>query len=68
MDQPGLAALAVLLVAGLALAPHADACIYWTTRSGNIGRADLDGTGLRRRLLVRTGGVPADVAVAPGTG
>lgn len=50
--------VAALLVSALALAPRADARIYWTTRSGDIARANLDGTGVNRRFI-------ADAAVYP---
>lgn len=49
------ALLAVLLVSALALAARADARagghIYWATNSGDIGRADLDGTGVNRHFI-----------------
>ena len=45
-----LALLAALLVSPLALAPRAEAFVYWTNQSdGTIGRADLDGTGVDER-------------------
>ena len=37
-------ALAAALVATMSLAPRAEAFIYWSADSENIGRADLDGT------------------------
>lgn len=43
-----LALLAALSISVLALAPRADAYVYWTSRSGDIGRANLDGTGVHR--------------------
>lgn len=47
--RSGLAALALLtalVVSALALAPRADAFVYWTTGSGDIARARLNGTGM----------------------
>ena len=53
---------AFLLVLPLALAPRAEAYIYWTTDSGAIGRANLDGTGIDESFVVAPGVTP-DVAV-----
>ena len=55
---------AILLVLPLALAPRADAYIYWTNftgTGGSIGRSDLDGSGVKKRFIKR--GKPADIAV-----
>jgi hypothetical protein len=47
-----LALLAALLVLPLALAPRAEAFIYWVNnRTGTIGRANLDGTGIAQRFM-----------------
>ena len=54
-------AFALLLVA-LALAPRAEAFIYWTN-GDSIGRADLDGTGVRSRFIpISTPGL-SDLAI-----
>ena len=58
-----LALLASLLVSALALAPSADARIYWTTRSGDIARANLDGTGVNRRFIRGAAVFPSAVTV-----
>ena len=42
---------AVLLVLPLALAPRAEAYVYWNTESG-IGRANLDGTAIDESFIV----------------
>ncbi len=54
-----LAMLAALLVSPLALAPRAEAYIYWTEsgRNAAIGRANLDGTGVDRGFLDQHAGV-----------
>ena len=58
-----LAALAALLVLPLALAPRAEAFVYWTNSSTNaIGRANLDGTGVDERFIGGTE-LPGAVAV-----
>ncbi len=50
-----LALLAVLLVSALPLAARADVRagghMYWGTNSGDIGRANLDGTGVNRHFI-----------------
>jgi hypothetical protein len=52
-----LALLAALLVSLFALAPRAEAYVYWTNSNASgagsigIGRADLDGTGVRSRFI-----------------
>jgi hypothetical protein len=55
--------IALFVVALLALAPpavaHARGHIYWTTGSGDIGRANLDGTGVNRHFI-------KGAAVSPG--
>jgi virginiamycin B lyase len=48
--------LAALLTLILALAPHAEAYVYWADfDSGTIGRANLDGTSADQRFITRTG-------------
>ena len=61
-----LGMLAAFLVAlPLALAPRAEAFIYWTT--GSIVRANLDGTGVDRSFITGTGVSSAgDLAVDAG--
>jgi Ca2+-binding RTX toxin-like protein len=44
-------ALATLVVAGLALAAHAEAYVYWANLSGSIGRATLQGTGANQTFI-----------------
>lgn len=65
-----LALLAALFTLALALAPPADAHVYWTTRSGNIGRANLDGTGVNRTFLSFPDSTfvfrPHDIAIGGG--
>ena len=39
-----------LLVLPLALAPRADAYVYWNSENG-IGRANLDGTGVKKGFI-----------------
>ena len=47
-----LALLAALLVLPLALAPRAEAFVYWTnSRRHGIGRANLDGRGVDQRFI-----------------
>lgn len=62
-----LALLAALLVLTLALTPPADARVhghvYWTTGSGDIGRANLDGTGVNRHFIRDAGAAPSAIAV-----
>src|SRR5918994_701885 len=61
-----LALLAALLVSAIALAPRADAFVYWANPAPDamaIGRAKLDGTGVDRKFIrVRTN-TPIEVAV-----
>jgi virginiamycin B lyase len=56
-----LALLAALLVSTLALAPRADAYVYWSSGS-IIGRANLDGTGVNQSFIT---GIQSQF---PGTG
>jgi hypothetical protein len=59
-----VAFLAVLLVAGLAFTPTADARIYWSDLdTGNIGRANLNGAGINRHFI-RGPVTPAGLTVA----
>ncbi len=58
-----LALLAALLLSALALSPPADAHIYWTTKSGNIGRANLDGTGANSHFISGAAVYPSAVSV-----
>ncbi len=58
-----LALLAALLASALVLAPSAEARIYWTTSSGNIGRSNLDGTGIRGRFIRSAAVYPNAVAI-----
>ena len=64
-----LALLAALLGLALALAPRADAYVYWTapgTPSGpTIGRANLDGTGMNQSFISGVG-PPLAIAVDAG--
>jgi hypothetical protein len=63
--------LAVLLALTLALAPRAEAFVYWANpgstegSTGTIGRANLDGTGIDRSFIIGAGSQfgPAGVAV-----
>jgi hypothetical protein len=58
-----LALLAALIVLPLALAPRAEAFVYWADPSkGAIGRANLDGTGVDKRFIRRIES-PVSVAV-----
>jgi hypothetical protein len=61
------ALLAALLISALTLAPRADASghghIYWTTSSGDIGRANLDGTGVNRHFIRGAAVSPSAIAV-----
>jgi hypothetical protein len=57
-----LALVAAVLVFPLALAPRAEAFVYWTG-SGAIGRANLDGTGVDESLIDLRRDDPASVAV-----
>lgn len=57
-------AVLALLVLPLALAPRAEAFIYWTS-AGAVGRANLDGTGINPHFIHRAGD-SGDVAVDPG--
>ena len=63
-SAPCSALLAALLVLALALAPRAEAYIYWTQASvnGGIGRANLNGTGVNKGFINPGPGV-ADIAV-----
>src|ERR1044071_9081893 len=55
-------ALAALVILALALAPRADAGVYWTNQTGMaIGRANDDGAAVNPALL---GGVSAPCGVA----
>lgn len=60
--------LAALLVSALALTPSADARtdghIYWTSGSGDIGRANLDGTGVNRHFIRGAGAYPSAITVS----
>jgi hypothetical protein len=48
-----LALLGALLVLPLALAPRAEAFVYWANGDkGTIGRANLDGTGIDERFII----------------
>ncbi len=55
--------IALLLVSATALAPPADARIYWTARSGDIARANLDGTGVDRHFIRGAAVFPSAIAV-----
>ena len=58
--------LAALLLVPLALAPRAEAFIYWTSGDPEaIGRANLDGTGINRHLIPDTtaNAYPRDLAL-----
>jgi virginiamycin B lyase len=56
--------LAALFLSDLALAPRAEAFIYWANRTDAIGRANLDGTGVDERFVARSKrGAPEGVAV-----
>src|SRR5215211_597804 len=61
-----LALLAALIVLPLALAPRAEAFIYWANFStDSIGRAKLDGSGVNQAFITgasNTGGVAVDAA------
>ena len=50
-----LVQLAALLVLSLMLTPRAEAYLYWTNATSasdySIGRADLDGTGVKQRFI-----------------
>jgi hypothetical protein len=61
-NAAALALLAAIFVMGLAIAPRAAAYVYWTTPfncgcnnanpfTGNIGRANLDGTGVNQSFI-----------------
>jgi virginiamycin B lyase len=58
----GAPLLAALLVVTLALAPRAEAYIYWTDPDGTIGRANLDGTGVDESFISAAGS-PCGLAV-----
>ncbi|MGN6664741.1 MAG: hypothetical protein ACTHK6_11140 [Solirubrobacterales bacterium] len=64
----GFAASLTLLIAALAFAPPADAHarghIYWTTNGGDIGRANLNGTGVNRHFISGAGIYPRAIAVS----
>lgn len=59
--------LIALIVVALALAPPADAHakghIYWTTRAGDIGRANLNGTGINRHFIKGAAVSPSAITV-----
>ncbi len=59
-----LALLAALLASALVLAPSAEARVYWTTSSGNIGRSNPDGTGVRSRFIPRAAAYPGAIAIS----
>jgi virginiamycin B lyase len=62
VNEPGIshrhlvALLAALLILALALAPRAEAFVYWASQDapGAIGRASLDGTGVENRFIEGT--------------
>jgi hypothetical protein len=66
VNEPGIshrhlvALLAALLILALALAPRAEAFVYWT--DGDIGRANLDGSGANDGFIAgaRVGAVAVD--------
>src|SRR5215211_3977623 len=52
MTRAALLALLALLVLPLALAPRAEAFVYWTdVVTGEIGRANLDGSGVDKSFI-----------------
>ena len=61
---PMTTALLALLVLSLALAPRAEAFIYWTN-GDSIGRANLDGTGLNSHFIAVStdGAYPRDLTL-----
>jgi hypothetical protein len=64
-----VAGFLTLFVLALALAPRAEAYVYWTNPDGTIGRANLDGTGVDNSFITSVGpkfgndSVPDGVAV-----
>ncbi len=58
-----LALLAALLASALVLAPSAEARIFWTTTSGNIGRSNLHGTGIGARFIRGAAVYPNAIAI-----
>jgi hypothetical protein len=62
----GIFTLLAALVSALALAPRAEAFVYWANGAfcskPAIGRANLDGTGVDKRFIRRIG-IPVSVAV-----
>src|SRR5918994_2154399 len=61
-----LALLAALLVSAIALAPRADAFVYWANPAPDamaIGRANLDGTDVEEGFIPATDGPVLDVSV-----
>jgi streptogramin lyase len=65
MRPSSVAAIAVLagVAVGLALAPRAEAFIYWTDGSaGTIGRANPDGGGVNQQFIAGAAEFPAGVA------
>ena len=61
---PMTTALLALLVLSLALAPRAEAFIYWTN-GDSVGRANLDGTGLNSHFIAVStdGAYPRDLTL-----
>ncbi len=62
-----LLALAVALVSAMAFSARADAArahVFWTTKSGNIGRSNLNGGGVQRRFIKNAAVNPSAIAVA----
>ena len=61
---------AFLLVLPLALAPRAEAFIYWSAQPGAIGRANLDGTGVDESFIgdIRLSRAPRGRRRATSTG
>ena len=50
--------LAALLLASPALAPRAEAFVFWTNSGDTIGRANLDGTGVDPSFITLVGANP----------
>ena len=60
--------MAALLVLPLTLAPRAEAYVYWSSGAydSDIGRANLDGTGLNESFITRGGHNVGPVRVDAG--
>ncbi|HEX3239545.1 MAG TPA: hypothetical protein VHR18_05345 [Solirubrobacterales bacterium] len=56
--------IAALAIATPALAAPADGHIYWTTRSGDIARANLDGTGVNRQFIAGAAVFPSAITAS----